>query len=435
MDAIQKKIIDSIDQNSKRIAEFASDIFKNGETGYQEFRTAGKVRAFFDSLGLPTEEGLAVTGVKAMLNGRHKRTVALIGELDGVRCENHPNVNPINGIAHACGHHIQLAALVGSSIALSDPEIAAALGANVAFWAVPAEEHVDASVRDKLIAQGRIRYVTGKGELIRIGEFDRIDAVIVHHVHYAPIEADVLIGCNSSNGYVTKNIRIFGKASHAAASPEKGINALNAAALGFSAVAYQRETFRDEDRVRVHGIIEKGGGAVNVVPEEVVVEMMVRAKTIHAIKEAAEKVDRAFRGAAYALGAKVEINDIPGYLPVVAQPPQRPLCEAAEALENLITYEKADSLGHNPLSTDVGDLSQLMPVLGFTTGGYTGTLHGPDFRVTDLTRSCRLAAKMMALTAYSLLKNQAAELEEIRGKFKPQLTKNDYLAYMDGEFR
>ncbi|ADU26483.1 amidohydrolase [Ethanoligenens harbinense] len=435
MDAIQKKILDSIDQNSVRIADFAQDIYKNGETGYQEFRTAGKVRAFFDSLGLPTEEGLAITGVKATLGGHYKRTVALIGELDGVRCEKHPDANPINGIAHACGHHIQLAALVGSALALSDPEVAAMLGANVAFWAVPAEEHVDADVRDKLIAQGRIRYITGKGELIRIGEFDGVDAVVVHHVHYAPLEADVLIGCNSSNGYVTKNIRILGRASHAAAAPEKGINALNAAALGFSAVAYQRETFRDEDRVRVHGIVEKGGGAVNVVPEEVVVEAMVRAKTIQAIKDASEKVDRAFRGAAYALGAKVEIKDIPGYLPVIAQPPQRPLREAADVLGNMATIQKADLSGHNPLSTDVGDLSQLMPVLGFTTGGCTGTLHGPDFRVVDLPRTCRLAAKMMALTAYSLLKNQAEELKEIRERFHPQLTKHEYLAYMDGAFQ
>lgn len=435
MDSIQKKILDCIDHNSDRIAEFALDVYKNGETGYQEFRTAGRVRAFFDSLDLPTEEGLAVTGVKAKLGTERRPTIALIGELDGVRCENHPDVNPINGIAHACGHHIQLAALVGSALALSDPEVAASLGGNIEFLAVPAEEHVDADVRDRLIARGRIRYVTGKGELIRIGEFDHIDAVVVHHVHYAPSDSDVLIGCNSSNGYVTKSIRILGKASHAAAAPEKGINALNAAALALSAVAYQRETFRDEDRVRVHGIIEKGGGAVNVVPEEVVVETMVRAKTLPAIKDAAEKVDRAFRGAAYALGAKVDIRDIPGYLPVVAQPPQRPLCEAAEALKNIVTFEKTNLSGHNPLSTDVGDLSQLLPVLGFTTGGCIGTLHGPDFCVTDLPKSCRLAAKMMALTAYSLLKNKAEELKEIRGKFHPQLTKEEYLAYMDGAFK
>lgn len=435
LDHIQKKILDSIDRNGTRIVDFAQDIYKNGETGFQEFRTAGKAQAFLDSLGLPTEGGIAVTGVKATLGGHFKRTVALIGELDGVRCENHPDVNPINGIAHACGHHIQLAALMGSAIALSDPEVASVLGANVVFWAVPAEEHVDAAVRDKLIAQGRIRYITGKGELVRLGEFDHTDAIIVHHVHYAPTVSDVLIGCNSSNGYVTKNIRVLGKASHAAAAPDKGINALNAASLGLSAVAYQRETFRDEDRVRVHAIVEKGGGAVNVVPEEVVVEAMVRAKTITAIKDAAEKVDRAFCGAAYALGAKVEITDIPGYLPVIAQPPQRPLLEAAEALKNAVTFEHASLSGHNPLSTDVGDLSQLMPVLGFTTGGCTGTLHGPDFRVTDLLSSCRLAAKMMALTAYSLLKNNAQELEEIRGKFHPQLTRRDYLAYMDGAFK
>lgn len=435
MDAIQQRIVALIDQNSDRIAAFAEDIYKNGETGYQEFRTAGKVAAFLEPLPLTIEEGLAVTGVKATLAASHKRTLALIGELDGVRCENHPDVNPINGIAHACGHHIQLAALVGSALALSDPEVAQALGGNAVFFAVPAEEHVDAAVRDKLVAQGRIRYITGKGELVRIGAFEHIDAVLVHHVHYAPSASDVLIGCNSSNGYVTKNIRVLGRAAHAAAAPDQGINALNAASLGLSAVAYQRETFRDEDRVRIHAVIERGGGAVNVVPEEVVVEAMVRAKTLQAIQDAAQKVDRAFLGAAYALGARAEIHDIPGYLPVIVQPPQKPLLEAEQALSDALTFEHADPSKHNPLSTDVGDLSQMMPVFGFTTGGCTGALHSADFRVADLPRACRVAAKVMALTAYAALKDGAQGLEAVLSRFTPQLTRQEYLAYMDGAFK
>ncbi|HCC00581.1 MAG TPA: amidohydrolase, partial [Ruminococcaceae bacterium] len=361
MDTIQKLIIGQIEAHIEKIVSFAEDIYYHGETGYREVRTAGKVADFFRSLQLPVEEQLAVTGVKATLNRNAPYTAALIGELDGVLSPQHPDVNPSNGIAHACGHHIQLAALAGAALALSSPEVAKTLGANLLFFAVPAEEQVHADVREELLAQNRIRYATGKGELVRLGQFDTVDAVIVHHVHYAPIEADILIGNNPTNGYVSKRIQIKGKASHAAAAPEKGINALNAASLGLSAVAYQRETFRDEDRVRIHAVIEKGGVAVNVVPEDVVIEAMVRGRTMQAIKDASQKVDRAFKGSAYALGAKAEIRDMAGYLPVVAQAPQRPLCEAAEALGN--RFEKAPT-GHNPLSTDVGDLSQMMPVLG-----------------------------------------------------------------------
>lgn len=436
MNEVEKRILSLIDEHSDRITAFATDIYKNGETGYREFRTAGKVANFLESLGLPVEEGLAVTGVKATLAHKGaRRTLALIGELDGVRCEKHPDANHLNGIAHACGHHLQLAALVGAALALTDAQVAETLGGNAVFFAVPAEEHVDADVRDKLVAQGRIRYVSGKGELVHIGAFRGIDAVLVHHVHYAPSESDVLIGCNSSNGYVTKNIRITGRAAHAAAAPEKGVNALNAAALGLSAVAYQRETFRDEDRVRMHAIIEKGGNAVNVVPEEVLIEAMVRAKTIDAIKDASQKVDRAFLGAAYALGARADISGIPGYLPVIAQPPQQPLLEAERALSGTLTFEHADPRQHNPLSTDVGDLSQLMPVFGFTTGGCTGTLHSADFRVSDPSKACRIAAKVMALTAYAALKNGAEELDAALSRFRPRLTRQEYLAYMDGDFR
>ena len=94
--------------------------------------------------------------------------------------------------------------------------------------------------------------------------------------------------------FVSKVIRYKGVAAHAAGAPYKGINALNAASLGLSALAYQRETFKDEDHVRVHPIITKGGNLVNVVPDEVVIETLVRASNKDAIADAAFKTDRAF---------------------------------------------------------------------------------------------------------------------------------------------
>ena len=76
------------------------------------------------------------------------------------------------------------------------------------------------------------------------------------------------------------------------------------------------ETFRDEDSIRVHPIITHGGSQVNVIPGEVRIETYVRGKTVEAILDANRKVDRALRAGALALGAQVEIETLPGYIPL-----------------------------------------------------------------------------------------------------------------------
>ena len=139
-------------------------------------------------------------------------------------------------------------------------------------------------------------YGGGKCELIREGAFDDIDLSVVHHTG----DEDVLVGSGTGNGFVSKIIRYKGKAAHAAGAPHLGVNALNAATLGLSALAFQRETFQDKDSVRVHPIITKGGNLVNVVPDEVVIETLVRAANIDAIVDADEKTSRAFTAGAYA---------------------------------------------------------------------------------------------------------------------------------------
>jgi len=80
-------------------------------------------------------------------------------------------------------------------------------------------------------------------------------------------------------GFIGKTVRYKGKEAHAGAEPDKGINALNAAMLGLMAIHVQRETFRDEDQIRVHPIITKGGDLVNIVPADVRMETYVRAGT------------------------------------------------------------------------------------------------------------------------------------------------------------
>ncbi len=464
MDEIEQRILSLIDDNRKRILDFAADVRLHPESGFKEYRTASRLAELFRSLGLPTEEGLAVTGVRAVLDPRSMNCglptlIGILGELDGVRCDHHPEADPATGIAHACGHHAQLGALAGAAVALSDPEVAAALNGIVVFLGVPAEEGVEGDLKRQLQRDGKIGLLSGgKAELIRLGVFDGMDAALASHAHFTETEADLLIGNSSTNGYVAKTITISGKAAHAGSKPHEGVNALNAASLGLTALAYHRETFRDEDSVRIHGVITKGGGAINVVPDEVIAEVMVRAKNLDAIKDACMKTDRSFTAGAGALGAQAHIADLPGYLPVIARPPEEVQWQAAAAIMESFSsradhrainqpmtirpehpamqhplVRAVDPTRHNPLSTDIGDLTHLLPVLHVTSGGYEGSLHGSDFRIVDDEMAILMPARLMALTTYHLLRNGAAAARELRERFVPALTKEDYLALMDGK--
>src|SRR5262249_57082309 len=119
----------------------------------------------------------------------------------------------------------------------------------------------------------------------------------------------------SNNGCVVKTVRYIGRASHAGGAPHLGVNALYAANIGLAAINAIRETFRDEDSIRVHPIITHGGNQVNVIPGEVRLETYVRGKTVGAILAANTSVDRALRAGALALGAEGEVERRPASLP------------------------------------------------------------------------------------------------------------------------
>lgn len=398
MDKIEEKIIKIIDDNKEKLIAFARDIYTHAELGYKEFRTASKFADELKALGLETKEGLAVTGVKGYLNQDKKENVslALIGELDALRIPEHKYANAQTQGAHCCGHHSQLAGVVGAAIALADHEVASSLDGQVVFFAVPAEEYGEIEFKNQLKNEGKIRYGGGKCELIRIGAFDDIDLNLAHHT---TIGNEVVIRKGSGNGFVSKVIRYKGKAAHAAGSPHLGVNALNAAALGLTALQYQRETFQDKDTVRVHPIMTKGGDLVNVIPNEAIIETLVRANNTKAILDAPEELVEAAKLAA---GDKYNVN--------------------------VVDATSTPSGG----STDVGDVQHLQPVFTFNTGGAVGSgLHSVDFDVNDEELAYIVTAKIFALTAYRLLKGGAAAAKRLVDDYKPIFTKQEYIDFME----
>lgn len=434
MDYIELQIINKIEENKSKILEFARDIYSHPELGYKEFRTAEKTAQVLNSLCEETKEGLAITGVKGYLKKEPQEiSVALIGELDAVVSPAHPFSDKETGACHACGHHAQMAGIIGAAYALSDEEIKKSLDGNVVFFAVPAEEYGEIEFKQKLKEKGLIGYGGGKSELIRIGEFDDIDIAVVHHS--TSEDVDITVGGAKSNGFVSKLIRYTGKESHAAAAPYNGVNALNAASIGLSTLAYHRETFKDSDAVRIHPIITKGGSLVNVVPGEVVVETLVRARNIEAILDAANKTDRSFCAGAYGIGADIEIETSPGYLPVIPLPPDEDIYELAKELSLASNLQgkvrKFAPDATMAASTDVGDLTHIKPVLQFQTGGVRGELHSDKFTVFDEEVAYIYTAKIMALTAYRLLKDKAKKAKEVKESFTPKFTRDEYITYMN----
>lgn len=433
LDKTEQKIVDIIDAHRNEIIAFAKDIYTHAELGYKEYRTAEKFASFMKNLGLETKEGLAVTGVKAYLNEEEKTNVslALIGELDALRIPEHKYANPETQGAHCCGHHAQLAGVIGAALALTNEDIKKELDGQVVFFAVPAEEYGEIEFKNSLTAQGKIKYGGGKCELIRIGAFDDIDLDIVHHTG----DKDISVGSHSNNGFVSKVIRYKGLAAHAAGTPHLGVNALNAASLGLSALAYQRETFRDDDHVRIHPIITKGGNLVNVVPDEVVIETLVRAANKDAIADAAAKTDRAFKAGAIAVGASCEITTMPGYLPALSEKADESVLAAAEIAaqtsENDYQIVQEDTHAYSGGSTDVGDVQHLQPVLTFNTGGKVSGLHSVDFDIVDDELAYVVTAKIFALSAYRLLRDGAVKAKEIVANYQPIFTKEEYIKYMD----
>ena len=320
--AMKAEVAKAIESHQDEIIEVAEHICRNPEPGYTEVKTAKFVREKLEGLGIDLETGLAITGMKGSLAGGAGPgpSVALVGELDSLRVYDHPLADPETGAAHACGHHCQVGSMYGALTGLVRSGVLDHLWGRVVAIAVPAEEFIDVQDRLALRDSGAIEFLGGKQEFLKLGVLDDVDmAMLVHTAPEGvmPNRAALAVG-GTSNAHVAKFVEYTGFGAHAAAAPHKGVNALNAAMIGLAAIHANRETFEEKDKVRVHGILTRGGEAVSAIPPKVVLEWRVRAGSPEAVVHYAEKVDRGFKAGALAVGARVDITDIP-WIPTDAE--------------------------------------------------------------------------------------------------------------------
>lgn len=198
--------------------------------------------------------------------------------------------------------------------------------------------------------------------------------------------------------------------------------------IAMSAIHAQRETYRDQDTIRIHPIITEGGVAVSSVPADVRMETFVRGRTIEAFLSANQNVDRALRAGAMAVGARVEVTTLPGYLPMQNNDPLLELYR--ENAIALVGANEITELGHRTGSTDMGDISQLMPAIHPYVVAASGTGHGVDYVVEDYALAVLTSAKAMAMTVIDLLANEAHHAKRVKESYLAPLDKASYLSLM-----
>jgi len=391
-------------------------IWKHPETGYKEWKTHEYLETEFAKLGYELTLAGDIPGFTTLIDtGKEGPTIAVFGELDSVICANHPESDPETGAVHACGHNCQAAALLGLAAMLKEPGALDGMCGKILLVAVPAEELLEIEYREELRKKGIIKYFGGKPEFMWRGLLDGVDMSFMIHTDGGETSQANING--GSNGCLLKNIRFEGKASHAGGSPHRGINAL-------------RETFQDNSHIRVHPIITHGGDIVNAIPDNVTMECYVRGATMDDIVSVNKKVNRALAASAAAMGAKVHLQDIPGYYPRY-YPPKA--CEMLKtAMEKVVDEAVYKPTGWSTGCSDMGDVGAVMPALHPNIGGAVGAFHGADMYVTKPEIAVVQSAQLQYEFLHTFLDNDAKNAKEVIADYKPDFASfQEYFDFAD----
>lgn len=428
---LKKRACAAIDRHRDELIGVSRQILNNPEPGFSEYKTSQLVADKFDEMGIGYRRGLAMTGVKGHVSagGGSGPRVAVIGELDSLIVNEHPHADGETGAAHACGHHCQIGMMLGAIRGLTQPDVLSELSGELVPFAVPAEEFIEVARRLQLREEGKLEFMGGKQELIRLGEFDDVDMAMMCHTASDMGEHKFAVG-GTSNGHVVKYVQFLGRGAHAGSAPHMGVNALNAASFALQAIHNNREVFRGEDTVRVHGIMTKGGEAVNAVPADVRLEWRVRSATPKAVVKNSAIVDRCFKAGALAVGAQVKITNIPGYLPMKHDTHMQELFRqnAASLLgepRTLVIPGRRNRGG----STDMGDLSHLIPVCHPYAAGAVGSGHSKEYLINDYETAVISPAKIMAMVVIDLMSEDAKKAREVISSHRPAMKKDAYLRF------
>ena len=379
----------AIEASKQGLFELSKDVHAHPELNYEEFYSADALAGFLEKQDMTVERGIGgvETAFRAIIpgGGGEGPTIAVLAEYDA-----------LPEIGHGCGHNLIAMAAMGAALGLKAN--AQDLPGRVMVIGTPAEEG----------GGGKIR-------LLQAGVFDGVDATLSSHPfsNRTIIPATAARGESWSLAMVGYRYMYHGKAAHAAAYPEEGINALNAVIHLFTGIDALRQHLRDD--VRIHGVITDGGTAPNVVPQFAAANFMLRSRDGRYLSdEVVGKVRAVAEGAAAMTGARLEVAEFYPFYENVQ--PNVTLAQAVAANAQALGIRLDEPIPGRPgsgASTDFGNVSKAMP--GFElryavseTPVPSHTTQMQETAVTDLALSNALqVAKALSLTAGDLLRDAA----------------------------
>ncbi len=373
IEKLKALVVGEIDARHHQLSQLSLKIHSSPELGFQEVKAAAWLTQYLEKNGFSIERGICElpTAFRGSY-GRGRPAIAILAEYDAL-----PN------LGHACGHNLIAAVAVGAVVAskLAIDQF----GGSILVVGTPAEE-----------------LYGGKAIMADRGAFDNLDMAMMVHPGACDTATTRALACQALE------VEFFGKAAHAAARPEAGINALEAMLNSFAAINSLRQHIKD--KARIHGIITDGGEAANIVPAHSAGAFLVRAEDDAYLDELKARVINCFIGAATASGARLEYKwgDI-RYTPL-----RNNLTLAQLFSQNMQSLGRKVKLSDSSQafgSTDMGNVSQLVPSIHSRVAiAPVGVLlHSPQFTEAAASeagiRGLLDAAKALAMTVVDLVAN------------------------------
>ena len=377
------QIRDAVRIHTDRLFDLACDIFDHPELALGEFYAAQRLTTFLEQEGFAVERGTG--GLETAFRAVWKRGVG--GPVIGMMLE----YDALEGVGHACGHHLQGPACIGAALAfrkLVDTDC------SLVLYGTPAEEGV-----------------SGKVTMAAAGCFRDVDIMFCFHA-----------GVSSGVGYSNKalqrlEVAFHGVSSHASTQPHLGRSALDAALLMFHALEIMREHITDGSRI--HYSLMQGTGPSNIIPDYTAVELRLRSGERKYVAEMTGRVRNIVEGACLMTGTTAEVKDRGSTENMVTPPTLLKLLldnEEALGLEKLWRHQSTSGG-----SSDVGNVSHIVPLANIYTWFCDGRIHSEDWakegKTPNARRSMETGAEVIAMTALQMVNNPQM-LEQIKAELK-----------------
>jgi amidohydrolase len=392
LDELKQQVVDAVDVRAALLLDVSRRIHERPELLFEERFAAELLATTLEGEGFSV--GRQAFGLETAFVGRaptgdgHPE-----GPLVAVLCE----YDALPGIGHACGHNIIAAAGLGAGLAAAT--VASVANGRLAVIGTPAEE--------------------GGGGKVILGDrgaFDGVDAVLIVH----PAGVDLLVP--DVIAIATFVVTYSGVGAHAAAAPHRGRNALDAAVLGYNAVAALRQHIEASDRV--HGVFKEAGDKPNIVPDRTVAEWYVRSATLASLQPLKQRVLACLEAGATAAGCTMSVRvTAPEYSDLRSNGPLAELYRANSASLGRVPADP-DPAARMVVSTDVGNISYLTPTIHpmVRVSPPDVSLHSTEFArwaaSPDGDEAVLDGAKAMAMTAVDLWLRPDA-MAEVRAAFGP----------------